>query len=325
MKTKLTLDQFQITSTRDVEKAEAILSSNLTELRIRKASTPGRFGLRMNGVDFGRTQIIFNKFAADTRVDPGEVEEAVLLVIGCGKPSVVHIDGEQVVCTGDIAAIISPSRRVFNERPAGSGVLVLRASSGAIEQRYREDTGRGLSKGIVFEDRANLTKPPWTALSRSLEFLLETLQDDPSVLEHPHFRRGFDDLLLGGLLSLPHSHHDRMGRRVGAAMPRVVRQAKEFMEAQALEAIAIPDILRACNCSRSVLFASFQQFCGYSPMQFLVEERLRLVRARLLDPHPDDTVTYVAYDCGFTHLGRFGNAYRKMFGEPPSQTLKSNR
>jgi transcriptional regulator GlxA family with amidase domain len=37
------------------------------------------------------------------------------------------------------------------------------------------------------------------------------------------------------------------------------------------------------------------------------------------------TVTQVALACGFTHMGEFGTAYRRVFGVTPSQTLNKKR
>jgi AraC-like DNA-binding protein len=37
---------------------------------------------------------------------------------------------------------------------------------------------------------------------------------------------------------------------------------------------------------------------------------------------PGTTVTSVALDSGFAHLGRFAAAYRHHYGESPSETLR---
>ena len=317
------LREFPIVSSGDAEEAEAVLSGHLTDLRIREIRNPKRFGLRMHGVSLGRSQLMFNEFATDTHIDPGVVDDSIILFIGVGDPSVVQVDRETIVCSEANAAILSPSRKVFIERPANAGAMLIRVSSESNKQRYREDTGRDWSKRMVFGPRADLSKPPWTALKRSIDSLVATLQDDPGVIRNTHFRRGFDDLIVGGLLSLSHSYQDQIARSTESTGHWVVRRAEEFLEAHATETISIPDVLRASGCSRSLLFASFKKHRGHSPMDFLAEQRLIRVRERLLKPTPFDSVTSVAYDCGFTHLGRFAAAYKRKFGESPSQTLKA--
>jgi len=49
------------------------------------------------------------------------------------------------------------------------------------------------------------------------------------------------------------------------------------------------------------------------------------VRQALLHADSEASVTSIASDAGFTHLGRFAILYRSRFGESPSETLKSRR
>jgi transcriptional regulator GlxA family with amidase domain len=53
--------------------------------------------------------------------------------------------------------------------------------------------------------------------------------------------------------------------------------------------------------------------------------RLAQARADLEAPGPNTSVTNVAYDCGFSHLGRFAQEYARRFGESPSETLRRAR
>ena len=60
-------------------------------------------------------------------------------------------------------------------------------------------------------------------------------------------------------------------------------------------------------------------------MEFLTEQRLHRAHEKLLKARLADSVTNIALDCGFNHLGRFSQLYRKRFGERPSETLRKNR
>ena len=57
-------------------------------------------------------------------------------------------------------------------------------------------------------------------------------------------------------------------------------------------------------------------------MQFLTDSRLEAARVALQSPSPIESVSSIAYACGFSHLGRFSDAYRRRFGESPSVTLR---
>jgi len=99
----------------------------------------------------------YNRFGTDTVVDPGLVDDAVVLVIGLGPPSVFEIDGEPVDCTKRLV-VISPSKRVLIHRQAASELFIVRAGFEAIDQRFREVLGRAPVKPLVFDPSVDSTQ-----------------------------------------------------------------------------------------------------------------------------------------------------------------------
>jgi transcriptional regulator GlxA family with amidase domain len=133
-------------------------------------------------------------------------------------------------------------------------------------------------------------------------------------------------VLLNSLLSVPHNQFDcLLDDKARKSTPELVNRAQEYMRANLGESITISDLLRLCNCSRGTLFTAFRKAKGYTPIEFLAEQRLHAARRQLLDPGESTTVSSVALDCGFVHLGRFAATYRERFGERPSETLKTAR
>ena len=64
---------------------------------------------------------------------------------------------------------------------------------------------------------------------------------------------------------------------------------------------------------------------GVAPMQLVRQARMIEARATLETARPGATVTRVAHDCGFAHLGRFSVEYARHYGESPSLTLRRAR
>jgi AraC-like DNA-binding protein len=317
------LASFPIVETRSTEVAEQVLSRELAELRFKSVRSCRSFHLEMNGVRLGRTLVGYNRFATDMVVDPGQTDGMFSLAIGAGgSPSVFHFDGEPVVCA-EHGAMSSPTRRLLIHRPAGSGACMIRVKSDAIQERLVEVLDRCPRKAIVFKHRVDLARGVGGQARRFLAYLVETFQNDPSVVEQPLLRTGFDEMLVNILLALPSNLSDELiGAGQFSVAPGMVRRAEQFMEAHATEPITISDVVTHCNCSRSALFSAFRKYRGYTPLQFLGECRLRSAREALQAPSSSDTVTSIAYGCGFSHLGRFSEAYRQRFGEAPSQTLR---
>ena len=60
-----------------------------------------------------------------------------------------------------------------------------------------------------------------------------------------------------------------------------------------------------------------------TPLEFIQHERLNSIRrALLVSNEGETTVTALAIQHGFNHVGRFAAHYRRAFGERPSETLQ---
>jgi len=241
--------------------------------------------------------------------------------MGMETPATIHVDGDPLVST-DKGAVLSPRRRVIFDLQAGSGTLTVKAKFDAIEKRFREMMDRRPGRPIVFDPSVDLDNGVGAQMRRLLASLVNSIEQDSTVLENSIFRVGFDEMLLNILMALPNNYSDELtGNRQRSIAPALVHKIEEFIEAHAIEPVTVSDLVAQCGCSRGALFNAFRRFRGYTPMQFLAECRLRCAREALQSASPADTVSSIAYACGFSHLGRFSVSYRQRFGESPSATL----
>ncbi len=100
--------------------------------------------------------------------------------------------------------------------------------------------------------------------------------------------------------------------------------AEDFMQANFGEAIAVADIAEACGVGVRSLQTTFRRTTGVTLWTRLSEIRLDEAYL-LLIAGTERSVTDIALSCGVAHLGRFAQAYRRRFGELPSDTRRRGR
>lgn len=105
----------------------------------------------------------------------------------------------------------------------------------------------------------------------------------------------------------------------GIERRRAGRRAAAFLLENWSSDISLSDVCRATGATRRTLHEGFLELHGLPPMAFLRCVRLCRARRRL---ESGGTVTSAATRSGFDHLGRFAEAYRRHFGERPSETLR---
>ena len=101
------------------------------------------------------------------------------------------------------------------------------------------------------------------------------------------------------------------------------RRAETYIIDNLQEPMSAADIAKASNISYPTLYRAFIKYNNTTPMQFVRQRRLEAVHKELMAAVPSQaTVTEVAMKYGFWHLGQFSVAYKKAFGEKPSETLR---
>jgi len=126
---------------------------------------------------------------------------------------------------------------------------------------------------------------------------------------------------------------DALGRRSGATVERspslnrrvaAVRVCEAYMREHLDKTVTLIDLSVTSGLRLRSLINAFQAVTGFSPMAYFKRERLGGVRQALQRPHPTRTrVIDVATSWGFWHMGHFTADYREMFGESPSETLRT--
>ena len=102
----------------------------------------------------------------------------------------------------------------------------------------------------------------------------------------------------------------------------IARRAQEYIEANYRDPIDMAVLCREVGAGVRSVQRSFAKHLQMSPLAYLTVKRLDAARRELLESRPSEkSVSEIAVDHGFTHLGRFSVLYREHFGESPRETL----
>ena len=173
--------------------------------------------------------------------------------------------------------------------------------------------------------RPQLLKPPPHVTRRFTSLVhrfLSTTESQPQLLDHPAAVDSYRHELLSAAQAL-FARCQHSTSRHFVRWRRLTTSTLELAMSHPDQSLAVWELARQIGVPERTLRTAFQKSYGLSPQEYLRIQRLyqarRLLRASWQD---QTTVTQVAFGLGFWDLGRFAGAYRTLFGERPSETLR---
>jgi AraC-like DNA-binding protein len=237
------------------------------------------------------------------------------------------LSGQLVAVSGDEEVVVRPGwasvhtaqqQHVLRVGPGGE-VIGLKLSRELVEGELSAMLGRPVSEPVRLAAAFDLRSAPgrsWLSLAQ----LVLAEMNSPGLLDGPLIQRHYMRTLVAGLLTAqPHNYSAALRGEENPLRPRTLRRAQEHVHAYFAEPMTVTDIAAAAGASVRRIQEAFSAHLGLSPMTYL--RNVRLDHCRRLLAEGTVSVTDVAQQCGFTHLGRFSAAYRERFGELPSHTL----
>ncbi|MEL7447722.1 MAG: helix-turn-helix transcriptional regulator [Pseudomonadota bacterium] len=104
------------------------------------------------------------------------------------------------------------------------------------------------------------------------------------------------------------------------AKRRALRRARDFIVGNIGSPLVVSEVSSAAGVSERTLQRLFNEEFQQGPLQYIRAQRLEAVRKML--SHVDfsyKSISEIAIENGFTHLGRFSTAFKSQFGALPKQ------
>lgn len=285
------------------------------------------FDTTITHVQIGRVSINSFSYGANVSIDPGHLDDFYLLQIVLEGAEILKYGTKEFHLHPGLVSVIGPDVSVKKSSPAGTRKLLVRIDRTLVEQICMQHLGHGLNKPLQFEVELKQNSGRGMNLGGLITFLHDQTSSRESAFRSPLVLANLEHLLTTTLLLSQQSNYsEEINSPVPSVSPGFVKRAEEFIDANADRPITIEDLSAHAGVSTRSLFAGFKKYRNTTPMAHLRFVRMRRAHRDLQSP-PDKntTVTEIALNWGFAHLGRFTAEYRKMFGESPSETLRLAR
>ena len=307
----------------DIDDAREALSRMFTEIALDPLESGQPFRVQVNGIELPRISLCYIRFENGAVAGPVEPLDFHTLQLNPVGNTVYNTDDDMIGGDTKQGVMLSAGQTVRNRHSERNGNLALIIKDEVLLNYLGSYTGKENKTSLEFAPELDLILPRTASLLAFIDTFVGELNRPGGILEAPAAVASFEDTLLTSLLlSLEHNWSDSLEAPGSASGLEHVRKLEAYIAEHASDIVDMVMLAEVSGLSGATIHRLFRKHRGYTPMQYLQEERMRILRRRLLLCDPSESVTRIAMECGFVHMGRLAAAYRRRFNENPSQTMK---
>lgn len=234
------------------------------------------------------------------------------------QPAMQHCGME--VLPGHI--IINDAELMYRRTEADCDWGSISLPKGELDATYQAEIGHGHAGS----SRKHLVRPAPDLMSRLLkmhQMVGQLAKTTPDILSLPEVVRALEQELIRVMIRCLTEGEPTGMTSGGHRHDLIIARFEGFLEEHPDMPLYLTEICAAIGVAERTLRAACEEYLGMGPIRFLTLRRMHLVRRALRQADPSTaTVTRLATDYGFWELGRFSVAYRALFGESPSESLR---
>ncbi|WP_264211862.1 AraC family transcriptional regulator [Leisingera thetidis] len=311
---------------RDVDEARALVARKFCDHRLQPKGQSRGFGTRHNHVPGRSLSLNFLSYGAAVQIEPGELRNFYLVQMPLSGRARVANGAAAVNSDRGRATVLNPTRETRMAWHRDCRMLLLQIDRDALHGIAEHAAGLPLSEPVVFDTAAPIGAGPLQGWAQQFMACVHATDAEAGFGNWGALQQQvIEEQLILGLLTHQQSNiRHLMSQRAPEGSCLQIRRAQDYIHANASEPLTVSAIAAEAGCSLRTLQAGFRQHFGLTPLEYLRDLRLDLARYLLLSRPSGTAVSSIAYDSGFSHLGRFSQLYRTRFGELPSATRSAS-
>lgn len=319
------LRHFSVLRSHDVDEVRELGERLFAPHRLEPLGYDEPMDARLNAVHIRDVTIGYVRYGPPVRITVPDMVDSYqfnIPIAGCMEIS----DRNRTITSGTSrSAVLVPGKWYSGRWTPGCTQIAVNITRAGLETELERQLDRPVRGPVRFDLGMDLGEPLSQSWLATVHLAVAELDRPRSVLLHPRAASHLEQLLiLGALLGAHHNYSAELVEPAPQPGPRTVTRAIELIEAHVDQPLTVAELAHAVGVSVRCLQEGFRRHLGTSPMAYLRDLRLAGAHRALVESSTDSTtVTAVAYQWGFTHLGRFSAAYRSKYGVAPSRTLRS--
>ena len=282
-----------------------------------------RFYAKVDMTYFGNLGLFWVQ-SDQLRVIKEPPHEFYSLTIPLGTPFSIRTNGNREIY-GIREAYMMQQEEIFHfQSDSKCKVLVLNVFDKDFQKKKCKLIAYDNDEQTYSRNKINLLEPDMSLLLRALANSIAVLKDTNHDVRQSKIimQEQADQLITHFVIA---THQDKIEHATSKHKPsrtRLVR-VEEYLAAHVNTPIERWKLAEIADTSITSLTRWFSYYYGMGPMTFLRQRRLDMTYLCLLGSQQGEvSVTDLALNYGFSHLGRFAVEYSKTFGESPSTTLQ---
>jgi AraC-like DNA-binding protein len=313
------LDRHPLFHSKDLDETRAIMGSHWAEHKV-NVTEGTTFETTVNHAAIGPARMTYVRCPTSLEVSSSPLRDSYIIYLMKAGEAKHVLDGRLSVATQHRAVVQCPGQQVEMSTTAAR-CLALDFPREVVERGF---ASRNYSLPYFHRlgHTVDLESPSGLALCRWTDWTASELNRAAST----SVLTSAADLIAQSLLNL---FLDSVGTSVplnpgkDGQLGRVrFIDLEHWIRANLEMPLTVETLAEFAGVSTRAVQSAFRQYRGCSPSQFLCRVRLEEVRRQLESPQPGASVTQIAMNHGFFHLGRFSKVYREQFGEKPNDTLR---
>lgn len=222
----------------------------------------------------------------------------------------------------DSVMVHRPSSELESVSGADFDIFLVSVSMDSLEQAFERLGTTGSRRHVAGLEITQVEPLVLDRLRRWVNLALTSVFDEPCFLD----RRPIVDQMKSAAADRlarclrPGLEGDRSPARIQRR--RGVENAIRLARRQARSITSVVQLSRLSGVSERTLRRGFHERFRTSPKAYLQAQRLIGVRRRLRATRESISISDIANEWGFWHMGQFAADYRRHFGELPSETVR---